>query len=1083
MTHFIAVNIFLPILFDDAGNEDIEPILATQFFIIEQKFQALTVIHMKRTPRGLLAVFENTDPLPGLLEMQSEFSKYVWKTYGKATLQLAVHSEKPGQWWDDFRGPEFDHVSALLAAARLGQILLTEQAASQLAPPPGYLFKDLGVHSLNDLSEPKTLYSLRPAGSAVSEDLAPRSLKSYPQNLPSQATPFYGREEELAEITSCLLNPTTRLLTLAGPGGFGKTRLGLKVASQLVTHFPNGVYFVPLAQLSTDSHMVTSLAHAVGFTFTGMEDSQRQLIQFLAGKKMLILLDNFEHILDGAVLVDALLKGAPGLKALVTTREKLRLEDEIVIEVKGLSYPMEEHEGEAVRYSAVRLFLRSARAVAAPDFNPSPEELVQVARISRFLEGMPLGIELASAWVKSLPVSEIAAKISTNRDFVAAEMPYLPARHQSLRAIFEYSWDLLSAVQRRALKTASVFKGGFTLEAAAHVGAVPLSVWPQLTEKYLVTEKSKDHYELHDLVRYYAKEKLFENPVEKEQVLDAHCEYLAVTLRQKEKELQGPRRGKAMEFLLSQMGNIRDGWRRAVEKGQENRIEDYLDCLFDIYQDKGWSQEGSGVFEEAGKQLLEKAGGRANGKSALLIGKIYSRWASLLQQMGRMNEALMVFQGSLKFLKPTKSLKQVAFCYNGLGVTLTDLAQDKKARNYFNKALRIYQKAKDPSGTARLYNNLGHNIMRAGNFRQARILIQKALTYFESGGDLKGTADSYILLGTIQHDMGDNSSARALFQKALGAYVECDNRRGMAWAFTNMGEVAEAVGDFNGAKEMYQEGLGLHEGLGDRKAMGWSKGLLAWINWAIGDYAKAKQYAKSGFEDFRFVKDVRGEAWALELQGNLAVSEGDFKGARQFYNECHDLVKTKEILSMGKAWHLYHLGDLLSAEGKLDAAYPYLKKSLAMFQTIGENIGIITALTQLAEVEYEKGMMGKARNRLVKTFEKALATHSLPHLTDAMVVLAQWLIAQNINSNAFAYLTLAVSHPTCRRQTKDRAAKYLTHLQYRLPPGEVEKIFRWSKTVQLEEVAQNWLTEQEKKPKGKGVKTRAKKTRNKAKKR
>ncbi len=1072
MTHFIAVEIVLPTLFEDLGNPDIEPVLATQYYLLEQKFQAHSVIHMKRTPRGILAVFEGTDPLPCLLEIQSEFLKFVWKNYGKGSLQIAVHTEKQGQWWDDFRGPEFDHVSALLAASRHGQILLTEEAASHLAPAPNYLFKDLGVHLLNDLLAPKTVFSLRPAGSAVSEELAPRSLRSYPQNLPPQATPFFGREEELVEITANLLNPATRLVTLAGPGGFGKTRLGLKVASQVVAHFPNGVYFVPLAQLSTDVHMVTNLAHAVGFHFTGTEDSQRQLFQFLAAKKMLILLDNFEHILEGAGVVKALLAAAPGVKVLVTSREKLRLEDEIVIEVKGLSYPEESYGEQAASFSAVRLFLRSAKAFAAPAFNPSPEDLAQVGRVCRFLEGMPLGIELASVWVKSLSVSEIADKISANRDFVAAEMPFLPARHQSLRAVFEYSWVLLSGVQKRALKTAAAFKGGVTLEAAGQVGAVPLSVWPQLVEKNLVSEKSKDFFELHDLVKYYAKEKLFEDPVEKERVLDAHCAYLAKVLRQKEKELQGPQQGKTLEYLVGQMGNIRDGWRRAVENGRESQIEDYLDCLFNIYQYKGWTQEGAEVFEQAGKSLGEKAGGRVRGKTALLLGKIYSRWASLLQQMEKWEEAVRIFKESLRLLKPAKNLKQEGFCYNGLGVVLFDMGQGKKAGNYFNKALAAYRKVKDPSGIARLYNNLGNSGLRAGHFAMARNLIQKALSYYESAGDLKGSADSYMLLGIIQRELGIYPEARDLFQKALGSYVECDNRRGMAWSFTNLGVVAETSGDFNGAREMYQEGFSLHEELGDRKAMGWSKGLLGWVHWSIGDYTAAKQYVHSALDDFQFVGDIRGQAWVLSMLGNLGISEGDFKEARRCYNECQALLKKKEVISVDKAWHQYHLGDLLDAEGKPEEAYPYLKTSLAGFRAIGKNTGIITALIHLAEMECEKGMLGKARNRLKEAIERALATNSKPHLTEAMVVLAQWLMAQGVNSNAFAYLSLAVNHPTCRRQTKDKSARYLTHLQYRLPPGEAEKILRWTKTVQLEEVARGWLSQQGKSPKARAKKTR-----------
>lgn len=1083
MTNFVATEIVHPVLAEDKESKEAQHTRASQYYLLEEKFYNHNVSWMKRTPWGVLAVFEKGNPLPAILEIQKEFEKFIWDKFGKAGLKTAVHLAESDFLVDDYRGPGIEHVIALLKAAQPGQILLTQEAIDQIHAPVGYFLRDLGVHALRDLSEPGKIFSLRPKNSNLLEEPPVLSLQAYPQNLPPQATPFYGREDEITTISEVILRPTTRLITLVGPGGFGKTRLSLKVASQVVDRFQNGVFFIELAPLSSERLLVESLAHALKFVFTGTEDSQRQLMEYLSTKEMLILMDNFEHVLEGAELVRDILTAAPRIKVLATSREKLQLEWEQAIEVRGLPCPAEQETENLEKYSAVQLFIRNGRSVL-PSFAPSNPEKKQIARICRTMEGMPLGIELSSAWVKKMSIQEIEDKINANRGLVASEMPFLPARHQSLRAVFEYSWALLNDAQKKALRAASVFKGGFTPEAASQVGGVPPSVWPQLEAKSLVRQRANGTYELHDLLKYFAKEKLFDDPPEKERIQDAHSAFLADLLRKKEKELYGPNEGKVMESLIGEMGNIREGWRRSVEKRMESQIEDFLDSLFTIYDTKGWYQEGMEVFQHAARVLREKIREvrKPPKSSMILLGKLLSRWAALLQRMGDVKEAKKIFEESLGLLKSVDAWKQMGFSLSGMAIVLEALGRDDEAKSYYRQSFDIYRKVKDRNGMAWALNNLGHIAIHGGDFENAKIFIQEAMKHYEAIGYLGGAANSYNLMGDVLHEMGEYEQARRYSQKGLSAFVGSNDRKGVAWSFTNLGKNIMDLGDFNGAKQMFQEGLNLHKEFGDKRAIGWSTNFLAELDWAVGDYAGGWEYAKKSLHYYRLVGDPKGQARALSTMGNLAVCEHRYEEARQNYEEANNIQIKEGAQSVNASWHFYHLAAVDYAEGKTEDARVKLEKALKNFRATNGYMGTVITLTLLSEVYCEMGQPEKSKVLLKEAIEKALKSKAIPHLVDLLVALAKYLKMTGDERNAFAYLAAAVNHPTCRRQTKDKVVRLVSQLESQLSSQEVDETVRWAKASSIEDAARVWLTQQEGlkvKPKAKSKKAATKRKRKK----
>jgi predicted ATPase/transcriptional regulator with XRE-family HTH domain len=369
-------------------------------------------------------------------------------------------------------------------------------------------------------------------------------------NLPVPATSLVGRERELAATCRLLGDPECRLLTLIGPGGVGKTRLAIAVASACSPLFADGVYFVPLASLSSPAYIETAIASALGLSLSGAATPRAQLLRFVQTKALLLVLDNLEHLLDGAGLLAEILEHASRVKLLVTSRERANLYGEWAVEVEGLPISSERWSDIVQDSSAVALFAQRARQAQA-DFEMSAEERPWIHRICQLVEGMPLGIELAAAWVRVLPCSDIARKIERNLDFLATTVRDAPERHRSMQAVFDHSWRLLSDEERRVLHRLSVFRGGFRREEAEPVAGASLAVLASLSDKSLLHHSEHGRYDLHEFVRQYA------------------GDYLAMS----GDEMETRRRHARAYLALAEQAEPALLWRKTVEQPWRLRLE------------------------------------------------------------------------------------------------------------------------------------------------------------------------------------------------------------------------------------------------------------------------------------------------------------------------------------------------------------------------------------------------------------------------------------------------------------------------------------------------------------------------------
>ncbi|MFL7892294.1 MAG: LuxR C-terminal-related transcriptional regulator [Anaerolineales bacterium] len=420
-------------------------------------------------------------------------------------------------------------------------------------------------------------------------------------NIPAEPTPFVGRRFELAEIQSLL--GETRLLTLIGPGGIGKTRLAIRAARQSSSEYTDGVYFVPLAPISSPDRLVQTIAETVKFPLMTQEDPQAQLLRFLQNKHMLLVMDNFEHLLDGLQIVSEILPRAPEVKILATSREKLNLFSETIFIVGGMNFTLPERSPSESRNDASALFIQSANKVY-PGFDPSHEELQQIESICQMVEGTPLAIELAAAWLQILNLDEISTELKQGFDLLSTEARDAPERHRSLRAVFNHSWNLLDTKDRKTLMHLSIFRGGFTRLAAQQVAKATTKQLMNLVNKsFLTHDPNTSRLNFHELLREYAEQRLVESEQARRSIEQSHAVYFADFMLERWSQLQDHRQPQALDEIEADIENVRIAWSYWLEQNNSLQLMKFSKTIWLSHWIRGWHLAGSHLFQQAARQL------------------------------------------------------------------------------------------------------------------------------------------------------------------------------------------------------------------------------------------------------------------------------------------------------------------------------------------------------------------------------------------------------------------------------------------------------------------------------------------------
>jgi len=474
-------------------------------------------------------------------------------------------------------------------------------------------------------------------------------------SLPAQAIPFVGRESELADLNTLLTSATVRLVTILAPGGMGKTRLAIEAAERQKSHYANGACFVALAAVESTAYLISAIAQAAHFTFYDGSDPKQQLLDYFRAKQLLLVLDNFEHLLDGAPLLTDMLNAAPGLRILVTSRERLNLSTETVFNLGGLELP-EMDVADACECSAVRFFLECAARVRH-GCQAASDDMAYVVAICQRVGGMPLGILLAALWIELLSPREIAEELARNLDILETEWRDLPERQHSLRIIFRSTWEQLTEGERALFMKLSVFSGGFTSRAAQAVTGASLRTLAALVNKALLTRDDEGRCTIHELLRQYAAEQL-EDSGQAEATRDAHSSYYLDWLREGKPDLEGHNQLTMLKAIRADLENIRAAWTWGIVRRDYARLAETVHALWLFFYIQGRHVDSERFFAEAATRL--RAAPAASVRDSLL-GDILIRWAW--------------FNGLLDRFETLERLVQES-------ATLTDLADSPGARAY-----------------------------------------------------------------------------------------------------------------------------------------------------------------------------------------------------------------------------------------------------------------------------------------------------------------------------------------------------------------------------------------------------------------
>ncbi|HEU5012022.1 MAG TPA: BTAD domain-containing putative transcriptional regulator [Roseiflexaceae bacterium] len=760
-------------------------------------------------------------------------------------------------------------------------LALSGQRAAALAQYETYrrlLDDELG---LDPDEETEALYRRMLDGQIVGVALAPLPARPV-YNLPTPLGTFIDRASELAQIVAYLRDPDCRLVTIVGIGGAGKTRLALQAAHQLLPAsqhgeiFAHGIVFVGLAALEPDawpdideqamrSVLASRVADALHCSFAGEEAPLMQLTDFLREKDVLLVIDNCEHLPSIAPFLVTLLEEAPQLKMLATSRGHVLVRGERIIELDGLPFPQ---QASAIKqdswneYGAVQLFRQTAQAVH-PRLAWTTADVRAAVRVCELVNGLPLGIELAASMARLLPCEEIAREIAGNVTFLHSVQRDLPARHQSLRAVFEHSWRLLTAEEQQSLRRLSVFQGGFSRDAAQQVAGASFAQLATLVNNSLVrrvasADNTSARYELLELVRHHAAERLADmEPSAGEQTLtcDRHSQYYLTLLDRHRAAIQSSRQQEAIADMHREIENVRRAWRWAIKRDFVQLLDNATDALFDYYEIRSRFQEGGEVFAEAAQRLEHAHAATPNGESQRIWAKVLARQGWFAYHIGQHGAAEAMLRRSIELLRPLASPAELIFPLSHLAVKIANDGMYDTARQLADEALRAARAGGDQRGIAVTETVLSQIAFSAGDYEAAERHARQSLAVEQTIGNEWGIAFTLMSLGRVAQMLAKHQEAQRYLQEALVIRQRMKDARGTALCLLYLGDTAAALAEHAAATWCYRESLALFKESGERAS-------TATALTKLGYNALAGQQRSAALATFREALQI---AWSSNL--------------------------------------------------------------------------------------------------------------------------------------------------------------------------------------------------------------------------
>ncbi len=912
-----------------------------------------------------------TGAVSAVVEIQRALAQHQWPEGVKVRVRMGLHTGEPIVARTGYIGMDVHRAVRIAHVGHGGQVLLSETTAALMRDklPEGIGLRDLGEHHLKDLQRPEHLHQL------VIPDLRYKfpplkSLDTHPNNLPVQLTSFVGREVEMAQVKQLI--EQERLLTLTGPGGSGKTRLALQVAAELTEDFPEGIFLVRLTPIKNHSLVIPTIAQTLGLHDQGKGTMMETLTEWLANKQILLLLNNFEHVIPAAPELTKVLAASLQVKMLVTSREALHLRGEQEYPIQPLTLPDLEHLPPVEVLSAVpavELFTQRARAVQT-SFVLTDNNASTVSEICSRLDGLPLAIELAAARIKLLPPDALLKRLvqangRASLRLLAGGPRDAPERHRTLRATIEWSYDLLDSAEQWLFRNLSLFVGGFTLPAAEvvccaqvnHITTVPLetplgdvvegvaSLLNKSLLRHELAEDSEPRFNILEMVRSYALEKLVESGQE-ERSRERHANYFLELAETASHMLQGPQQKTWFEQLEREHNNLRtalewflqqaEGKTLLHTKAEESGLR-MTAALWRFWDTHGYVSEGRRWLERA----LAAGDAQINERVDALNGTAY-----LAMRQADVDEAIKIYDESLALARQLGYERGIAVALNGLWYMHEILGDIDLMESLVAESLDIWRELGDKHGIAQTLGPLAHCAASRYDFKQSKRLYQESLALFQEVGDQREIAGALWNLGDLASRVGDCIQAKDLFKESLVNYRELKDIHGIATQLRSLGEVARCQGNTERALVYLEEGLSTFREIEDKTCTSHTLLSMARVALDQGKLRQASSIAQESLEMCQQFGYTLVQSRIHTLLGLCDLAQDDACSAMDHFRESLSLLQKLDDFE-GIPANLDGIARLAISEGE----YTRAARLFAASSALRTRLGITLHLVDLTDVE------------------------------------------------------------------------------------------------------------------------------------
>jgi predicted ATPase/class 3 adenylate cyclase len=780
-------------LLQELGRDNYVHALSDQRRLLRETFTRNGGVEVEMQGDSFFFAFTHArDAVVAAAEVQRALASHAWETE-QIRIRIGIHTGDPVAHEGLYAGIDVHRAARVMSAGHGGQVLLSQTTRDLLDSSVELV--DLGLHRLKDLSEPQRLYQ-------VGKEDFPRLKTLYQTNLPVPSTSFLGRERELAEVLGLLRS--SRMLTLTGPGGTGKTRLAAQAAAEAAEDFPGGVWWVSLAALPDPALVLDSIAQVLG--------AEGELAEHIAGKELLLLLDNLEQLLAAATDLAGLLASCSGLRLLVTSREPLRVAAE-------QEYPVPPFVSE----EAVGFFSARARAVR-PAFQPAKA----VAEICRRLDNLPLALELAAARVNVLSLEQILARLERALPLLTGGRRDAPERQRTLAATIAWSYDLLNEEEKLLFARLSVFPGGCTVESAEQVCDANLELLASLVDKSLLRQ-SDERFWMLQTIREYALERLAERG-ESRELGRRQAEHLAELARHANRELRGPDAARWLVMLEGEVDNVRAAITFVLEADE---VELGLVLLSDLYRfwiAHGRASEARRWFDE----LLP----RAHAASPTALGDALHRAGDMAVWQGDHERAAELCEQAVLVLRNAGLTEKLCYTLTTHGWALGALG-DERAAAILEEALQLARAEGFERAAASALNSLAGLHKLGGDYAQALEFNEACLEIIERAGDPMNVAVVLGNVGETALGVGDHGRATEVLERSLELARDVGDSRQAEWSLAHLALASLLQGDTERSRELFSESLPQAMAVHDQRALDACLHGLAGVAAAGGDAERA----------------------------------------------------------------------------------------------------------------------------------------------------------------------------------------------------------------------------------------------------